>query len=81
MGDKALSCFLGCCVQLLQVLMEVLALQCSLSQLLNELESQKDVGALGNHWCFSHRQQFHTCRRQRVSQMSTLWTKKTQVSL
>lgn len=37
MGDKALTCFLGCCVQLLQVLMEV---KCSMKS----RESQKRVG-------------------------------------
>lgn len=35
MGDKAMTCFLGCCVQLLQILMEVTGLlvkiQCPLS--------------------------------------------------
>lgn len=35
MGDKALTCFLGCCVQLLQVLMEVFVQKGSLSKLLS----------------------------------------------
>lgn len=89
MGDKALACFLGGCVQLLQVLMEVFVQACSLSQLLKSTESQNDwellvlrlmePSGLQPKTSVSHMEEAPWVSD--LSLVSTLWTKKTPVSL
>lgn len=60
MGDKALTCFLGCCVQLLQVLMEVCIQKCWNKW--NRRQSGNCWSSSSwNHRCFSQRQLFTRC--------------------